>query len=267
MKGAKVVSDSIELQQTSAQRVEEASLNAWPAMQQMLIDGWVLRFSKGFTKRSNSIVPLYPSNAATSSAQTLEKIRYCENLYAREQLQTVFRLTDIDPSNEILEQQLDARGYRAADPSLVLALDLNSLEGSASNINLNTLEDWLTVYCALTGMDEPTRTLHRLILNAIGAETGFATLLDQEVGNNKPLACGLGVVEHDLLGLFDIFTHPEHRRQRLGHDLIKSLLHWGSSLGAKTAYLQVVADNSSARRLYENMGFKHIYRYWYRTAP
>ena len=265
-----MASDVIESQQTSAQRVEEASLNAWPAMQQMLIDGWVLRFSRGFTKRSNIIVPLYPGKTPASAAQTLEKIRYCENLYAREQLQTVFRLTDINPSNQVLDRQLEARGYHIADPSLVLALDLLGQQQSASSINLNALEDWLTVYCELTGMDEQARTLHRLILNAIRGETGFATLpgkeLDQKMGKNKPLACGLGVVEHDLLGLFDIFTHTEHRRQRLGYSLVNNLLHWGSTLGAKTAYLQVLAENSVARQLYANMGFKQIYRYWYRIA-
>jgi len=33
-----------------SKRIEEASLNAWPALQHLLFDGWILRFSKGYTR-------------------------------------------------------------------------------------------------------------------------------------------------------------------------------------------------------------------------
>ena len=103
-----------------AQRIEEASMNAWPAMQQILLDGWILRFSKGFTKRSNCIVPIYAPFSDPSTQSLLEKIRYCENLYAREQLQTVFRLNSSQNYDQ-LDGLLAERGYeekeRCHEPS------------------------------------------------------------------------------------------------------------------------------------------------------
>ena len=69
-------------------RIEEAALNAWPALQQILFDGWILRFSKGYTKRANSVNPLYASRLDVG-----EKVDACEKLYAEKGLRPVFRLT------------------------------------------------------------------------------------------------------------------------------------------------------------------------------
>ncbi len=246
-----------------ASRIEEASLNAWPALQQTFMDGWVLRFSRGFTKRSNSIVPLYPSRARASLA---EKIRYCENLYAREQLQTVFRLTSIPDDGAVatLDAELEQRGYELADTSLVLSAPLGLSEtGAQTAIELLPLESWLSVYCTLTGMPEPARSLHGLILNSIAGECGFGVVRV----DGEPVACGLGVVERELIGLFDIYTSDTHRGSGYGKTMVAGLLDWARDQGAERAYLQMVEDNAPAKALYERLGFEEIYRYWYRVSP
>lgn len=245
--------------------VEEASLNAWPAMRQTLLDGWLLRFSHGFTKRANCIVPLYPSLRAAG-----EKLRYCENLYARERLNTIFRLTSIGDS-EALDALLAERGYRQVEPSRVLFCPLDgeiapaaAAAAAAAEIECRALaqEDWLDVYAGLTGMPAAARALHGAIVKGIAADCRGVALYRQEM----PVACGLGVLEEDLVGLFDIVTAGDHRRQGLGTRLVAELLSWGRQRAARSAYLQVVADNAPALKLYDRFGFRELYRYWYRVA-
>jgi len=254
-----------------ARRIEEASLNAWPALQQIFLDGWILRFARGFTKRSNSIVPLYPSvhtGAADGRAiqPLMQKIRYCENLYAREQLQTVFRLTSVYHTNEPLaaddlDSALAERGYRLDETSLVLTKPLIA-QPLLPELEILSLEKWLSAYCELTGMPEPARSLHSVILQSIAGECGFGALMVDD----QPVACGLAVVEQDLVGLFDIFTHPDARRAGYGVSIVEGLLAWAAGKGATRAYLQMVEDNAPASALYESLGFSEIYRYWYRIG-
>ena len=39
--------------------LEELSLNALPSLENIFLDGWVVRFANGYTKRANSVNPLY----------------------------------------------------------------------------------------------------------------------------------------------------------------------------------------------------------------
>lgn len=242
----------------STRRIEEASLNAWPALHQTLLDGWLLRFSRGFTKRANSIVPLYPVLEPME-----DKVRHCENLYARERLKTIFRLTSLDDCRA-LDAYLDTRGYAQVDPTEVLTASLADLNLATAPVRIRYLprEQWLEAYAALTGMPETASQLHGAILKGIQNECAYA-VIDSADG---PVACGLAVLEQQLLGLFDIYSHAEHRGQGHAEVLVGELLSWGLSRGAKTAYLQMVASNGAARGLYSKFGFSFAYEYWYRMS-
>jgi GNAT superfamily N-acetyltransferase len=237
-------------------RIEEASINAWPAMQQILLDGWLLRFAQGFTKRANSVIPLYPGEQALA-----DKVRFCENLYARERLKCIFRLTSL-PGHEPLDGYLDARGYRHRDPTEVLTVTLDGPLPESPQLCLLTMDRWLTVYGALTGMPDGARALHGAILRGIPLPCAYAAVGSPE----RPLACGLAVLENDLVGLFDVVTRSDARRAGHGTELVTSLLGWAFRNGARRAYLQMVADNHAARGLYARLGFHTLYRYWYRIS-
>jgi GNAT superfamily N-acetyltransferase len=242
-----------------SRRVEEASLNAWPALQQVLLDGWVLRFSRGFTKRANSIVPLYPA-----VQPPIDKIRYCENLYAREQLKTIFRLTTVDPY-ESLDHLLAERGYQHIDPTLVLCRDLHEGEQFAAGPAFRQLPraDWLDAYAENAAMPAKSQQPHAALLQGIRTDHVFGAIAPQ----GAPIACGMAVLERELVGLFDIVTQEAARRRGHAKTLVESLLGWAHQNGARYAYLQVMENNSAARALYQELRFTALYHYWYRVAP
>ncbi len=251
-------------------RVEEASLNAWPATHQLIFDGWLIRMSNGFTKRANCVVPLYDNSDSAAAAgrvdELLAKVRYCENLYAREQLRTTFRLKS-QPASSLLDSQLEQRGYRFLDKTRVLTLRLNAeflqtADSQNPQFRLVPAGEWLEIYAGLSAMPKLAGDLHATLIRAIRPDCAFGVIEVEQT----PVACALAVLEHDLVGLFDVITHPEQRRSGHARALMAALLHWGAQQGASRAYLQVVADNQPALALYEKMGFEDLYNYWYRQS-
>jgi ribosomal protein S18 acetylase RimI-like enzyme len=238
-------------------RIEEASLNAWPALQQILFDGWILRFAKGYTKRANSVNPLYGSNVDVH-----EKIDVCEGLYSEKGLPSVFRLSPLSSPTD-LDQVLASRGYQRADPTLVLHLDLRGDEIQTlprGDLRAEWLDDWMDLFRRFSESSIGKHETHKEILSAIPSKPLLASLVD----SRQPVACGLGVLENRYLGLFDLITDPAQRNRGYGTQLVSGLLRWAQERGAQHAYLQVMSLNQPARHLYAKFGFEEAYRYWYR---
>ena len=236
------------------QRIEEAGLNAWPALQQMLYDGWVLRFSKGYTKRANSANALYPS-----TIDTREKVAFCEVQYKTRGLRPIFRITPFAPAD--LDAILETHGYELIDTTLVLHLELGQTFPTPGSVREISLADWLPIFCRLKSSSLEEHQTHREILETILGRCFYASL----TVSGEPVSCALGVLEGEFFGLFDVVTAPEHRSKGHGTALLSSMLNWAQENGAHHAYLGVVELNSPARRLYDKLGFREVYRYWYRV--
>ncbi|HEY3368043.1 MAG TPA: GNAT family N-acetyltransferase [Symbiobacteriaceae bacterium] len=239
-------------------RIEERSLNALPALQTFVYDGWLLRFANGFTKRANSINPLYDSQLPLEV-----KVAECERLYADQGLPVVFKLTRFSsPAN--LDTVLDERGYTRQSPTSVQLLDLESVEPAATTgvaVYERVSDHWLRAFAEMNQIKAGNRPVLAQMLQNLIPPACFMLLREDQ----QAVACGLGVLEDEYLGLFDIVTSPAYRNQGLGAQLVRNLLTWGKARGASTAYLQVVADNLPALRLYAKLGFKEAYQYWYRV--
>lgn len=240
-------------------RIEEAGLNSWPALQQLLFDGWLVRFARGYTRRANSVTPLYPSLLPEE-----EKIAWCEQIYKENQLPTIFRLLSFSEKSQRLDQLLSQRGYTALGHAHVWSLRMASppaLENPA--LSAISPADWLAIYSQWSDRFRELQQVHRELVERILSPVLFAALYQQ----GTPVACGLGVLEHEFLGLFDIVTDPEQRRKGYGTQLVTSMLHWGKHHGAQSAYLQVVDTNVAAQHMYAKLGFQESYQYWYRLQP
>lgn len=232
-------------------------MNAWPALQQILLDGWILRFSNGYTKRANSVNPFF-----ISSVDVHKKIKTCEGFYEEKGLPPIFRITPFSTPPD-LDHVLASRHYGKSDLTLVLYLDLERWKPSPASGQLReeSLDGWMSVFCQLSGYSPDEQQTHRRILQAIPARRYLASF----VVSGQAVSCGMGVLEGDFLGLFDIVTASQHRNQGYGTALVSSVLRWAQERGARHAYLQVTSHNVPAQQLYAKLGFQEAYRYWYRV--
>ncbi len=239
--------------------VEAFSINAWPSLQTVLLDGWLLRFADGYTWRSNSVSALYEGGERTLE----EKIAICEAIYAEAGQPTIFKITPfIDPR---LDSLLDERGYNSVEHSLVMELgDLSEVPEPTRydiQIDLAVNQEWVNRLMTMNGMSEKSgRTTMKMFERPL-MRTGFFTLYDGETA----IACGIGVANDEYVGLFDIVTHPEHRGQGAGEQLLRYILKWAREGGTKKSCLMVLRDNPPANRLYEKLNYRTIYEYSYRT--
>ena len=98
--------------------MEEISLNAWPSHKIELYDGWLIRYSKNYTYRTNAVEQIGPSSIPVE-----QKIAYCEKIYHDFGTPSIFKINPlIDPS---FDQMLSERGYdiRHVTENMIADLD------------------------------------------------------------------------------------------------------------------------------------------------
>jgi ribosomal protein S18 acetylase RimI-like enzyme len=241
-------------------RIDEAGLNAWPGLQQILLDGWVLRFSNGYTLRANSVNVLYPSRLDIT-----RKIEMCEALYGEKQLVPAFRITPAAVA-EGLDDLLEGRGYTRGGDSLVLVLDSIDPSRPENGISLVTyehVEDWIALFSRFKRVELESQKTHREIVSLVAAGRTLVSIHSE----GEAVACAMGVLDQGLFGIYDVVVDPERRNQGFGRNLMGELLHWAVRHGATRSYLLVDADNAPALHLYTQLGFRKLYSYWYRKRP
>ncbi len=239
--------------------IEETCFNAFPALQQVIHGGWLLRFSEGLSRRANSVNPLRPECGDAAAV-----IAAADKLYHAQGLPTIFRVPSIaDPA---LDDALAARGYTAEGESCVLYGGMDAVDAStdtAVQVLPRPGAEWLAAMAALQGHSPAQSDIYRRIVAGIAIPARFALL----AVDGMPAALAYGALHNGLLCYESVVTDPRHRRQGLARRVIASLAAWAGDGGASGICLQVEAGNASARALYAGFGLTELYRYHYRRAP
>jgi len=239
-------------------RIEEISMNAWPAIQQLFYDGWILRFSNGFTKRANSVNVLYKSTGDPD-----QKIERCASVYKEKKLNVIFRLT---PLCQSLDEKLARLKYRKFETTKVMVLDLKNIKQFNSSTKFDFRSQvpsiWIRNYYHIGGFDQINKETHQKIIGLVAQRLLLAELLDK----GQIVSMCMAIIEDQYAGIFDLFTAEEHRNKGLAGELLKNILLWTQVNEVRYVYLQVVETNEAAIHTYQKFGFRDFYQYWYRIA-
>jgi len=245
------------------QALESRLVNAWPALETQIVDGWIVRFANGYTKRANSASPLVPG-ASLDSAGLDQILRQ----FGIRGLRPTFRLTGLEAPD--VDERLAARGLTAFEPTYGMVADVATIAlepeveiDPAVTIETKPKARWLKEVAAAYGGDKADHAKLTAIVERIRQPTGFATLTIDD----WPSAWGLGVAERGFVGLFDIVVAPDFRGLGLGRQIVRGLSGWAARLGMEQVYLQVREENEVARELYQSLGFRDAYRYTHRVTP
>ena len=248
-----------------ARSFQERIARAWPPCESEVRHGWLLHFSRGVTKRANSVLPLDGNDGAEDALSTA--IRYVEACYARRGLAACFQMS---PAAEptALDAALDRRGYVAHDPTCVQTAAADDVLDRASAPTFrSTMSDcpsdaWLDVNLqANERSSRDVRNTTREILTGTRSAACFATVLD----GGRVIAVGQGVRDGDFVGVQCMATEPDARRRGAAKAVLATIAHWALEGGSPLLYLCVVEANVAARSLYTGLGFDTRHTYWYRS--
>lgn len=249
-------------------QIEDAGLNASAPPQQRWMDGWLVRTNPGKAQRARCV-----NAVAAGRLPTETKLARCEALFRSLGLPMLVRVTPFTEPPD-LDATLASRGYAWHDGTRVMVLpDLRGAGlGEPSSIPPDRCrweelgpERFAEMVGAMRGSTSQARQAHAERVRASPVPyRGFA-MLD---ARGDALACGQFAAEGDLVGLYDVATARASQGRGYATWLCKRLLTIAmNEASSRSGYLQVGADNHTARRIYARLGFEDAYSYHYRLGP
>ncbi len=247
--------------------LHRAVADGWPAMTTDSLGDWLLRASRGFTGRANSVLPV-----GDPGLPLIPALDAVEAWYAARHLPanlTIAGPVGFDPAADPVGAAVLARGYVVSDPSLFLTADAAEVSRELSDAATQTVaavgdsvsveigdeltEVWLTAYGGYRSGDR--EEIHAVMTGSPAQRFATARADGTVVGVGR-----LGV-SGDWAGIAAMWVDPEYRRRGLARAMMRELASAAPDLGASRLHLQVWAHNAPALALYERIGFRRHHAY------
>lgn len=244
---------------TLVQACEQRIVNAWPAVDTLIMQDWAVRLAGGYSGRANSASPMVPGARLDDAL-----LAGIEALFSAAGLVPCIRLTPLADAS--VATMIAARGYRRRDASIGMIAPLAPAHALSPQVQIApaATPGWVRGVSALQdGSKRDADAALMAIVSRVRLPAGFATL----IVDGQPLGFGMSVVERGMAEIGSIILAPEARGKGHGRRLVTSLLAWAADAGASRAYLQVEQGNAVASRLYASLGFTEAYRYQTHDRP
>jgi len=235
--------------------LEDVCERSWPPQERLELDGIVLRFASGFTRRANS------ARVDGADGDLGALIGEAEREYRSRGLRPGFRLTPLSPA--AFEPLLLERGYFVDTEAVVMTCDaltaVAALEpDDAVELVPDLDEEWLRAFQAIERRWPPEQDPGaRWVLGSGDSPRRFALARV----DGEPAATGYARLEDEWLYIACVGTFPARRRLGLARAVSEQLFAWGADGGARRAILQAETKNTAAQALYEQLGFRPRYIY------
>jgi len=264
-----------EVQKNEINLLEKIGQDVHPPLKKVNVDGWIAGFAEGYTGRANSVLAFDRGQTSADSKMSMEaKVQEIEDLYAKENLPAIFKMTEA--SAEGLKDLLENKGYKSTKPTDVMTVSCDSPvllekfeeveEPEEIGVIITSIPDeaWLNPFFEYENRtDEKTISIAKRQFDLIDQNENLTALYCRIQILGKDVAVASAVIEDGILFLLNVVVNPSCRGKGYGKILVKEILENACDMGAEKLCLQVMKDNPVAINLYKSFGFEYFYTYWY----
>ena len=246
----------LNLSTEQLRQLERLHVAAWPALRTKLIDGLLMRYSGGGSKRANSVSTIdYDGLDADASFALIEQEYAAVGRPAQVHTFAGTAITN-------LAGLLQARGYVASEATLTMVKQLDETPqrlNDALDPGTNGPDPaWLETY--LLAITEDRREANTQVLKHVPKPRRFF----QHRANGRTLSTVLCVCADGQAVLECVTTLAEARRQGAARQALAAAEAWAHAQGVRWMGLQVIETNAAAVNLYRSLGFVAVdtNRFW-----